>query len=62
MIEPNVKYWKWLAEASNTEEGTDSLCSIPWWHFLKDSKSSRHMSGGIGNQIAGLQDGGIILS
>jgi alkylated DNA nucleotide flippase Atl1 len=51
-----IKYWKWLAEASELD---DSPYDIPWWRVLKDGKPSPHMPGGIDRQIARLQAEGV---
>lgn len=51
-----IKYWKWLAQASELD---DSPFSIPWWRVLKDGKPSRHMPGGVEHQIARLQAEGL---
>lgn len=56
-----IKYWKWLAEASDLKESTDSWYSIPWWRVLKDGQPSRHMPGGIDHQMARLQAEGVLL-
>jgi alkylated DNA nucleotide flippase Atl1 len=51
-----IKYWKWLAQASELD---DSPFSIPWWRVLKDGKPNRHMPGGVEHQIARLQAEGL---
>ena len=50
-----VVYWKWLAAATVELDGTPSPYAIPWWRILKDGKPSRHMPGGIANQLALIQ-------
>jgi alkylated DNA nucleotide flippase Atl1 len=52
-----VKYWKWLAHAS--QEGTGY--NLPWWRVLKDGKPSRHMPGGFERHIALLREEGVRL-
>ncbi len=58
-----IKYWKWLALASDTPEfiATNKALTIPWWRVLKDGKPSRHMPGGIEAQIACLKAEGVML-
>jgi 6-O-methylguanine DNA methyltransferase, DNA binding domain len=51
-----IKYWKWLAQASELD---NSPYVIPWWRVLKDGKPSRHMPGGIDHQIARLEAEGV---
>ena len=50
-----VVYWKWLAAATVELDGAPSPYAIPWWRILKDGKPSRHMPGGIANQLALIQ-------
>jgi hypothetical protein len=53
-----IKYWKWLAQASEEAPG-DAAYSIPWWRVLKDGKPCRHMPGGVERQIAHLEKEGV---
>jgi hypothetical protein len=53
-----IKYWKWLAEASELD---NSPYDIPWWRVLKDGKPSKHMPGGIDHQIARLKTEGVLV-
>jgi len=53
------KYWKWLAQASDELQATDSIYIIPWWRVLKDGRPSRHMPGGIERQISLLEMEGV---
>ncbi len=48
-----LKYWKWMA--AHTEEEPTSSYHIPWWRVMKDGKPSRHMPGGIDNQLQKLK-------
>ena len=41
-----IKYWKWMAHASEEAECRDTVYDVPWWRVLKDGKPSRHMPGG----------------
>ena len=42
-----IKYWKWLAQASDEIQGnasrqaTASIFVVPWWRVLKDGKPSK---------------------
>ena len=54
-----IKYWKWLAYASDELDGSPSPYTIPWWCVLKDGKLSRHMPGGIERQSALLRAEGV---
>lgn len=56
-----IKYWKWLAQASDGAHGGESIYVVPWWRVLKDGKPSQHMPGGIERQVALLRDEGIRL-
>lgn len=50
-----IKYWKWLAYASEEIKEGDSLYSVPWWRVLKDNKLSPYMPGGIEGQAMRLK-------
>ena len=54
-----IKYWKWMARASEEPGGKTSPYAIPWWRVLKDGKPSRHMPGGVERQIALLKREGV---
>ncbi len=54
-----LKYWKWMAQASEEPGGRTSPYAIPWWRVLKDGKPSRHMPGGVERQIALLEREGV---
>ena len=54
-----LKYWKWMAQASEEPGGRTSPYAIPWWRVLKDGKPSRHMPGGVERQIALLKREGV---
>lgn len=56
-----IKYWKWLAFASDELQGEESLYVVPWWRVLKDGKPSRHMPGGVDRQLSFLQAEGVQL-
>jgi hypothetical protein len=49
-----LKYWKWMAQFSDENPTANSPYHIPWWRVLKDNKPSRHMPGGIENQLKKL--------
>jgi len=34
---------------------------MPWWRVLKDGKPSRHMPGGIAEQLVRLKAEGVVL-
>jgi hypothetical protein len=53
-----IRYWKWLAWASDQ---APEQYSIPWWRVLKDGKPSRHMPGGIERQTALLEAEGTFI-
>ena len=46
-----IKYWKWMASLSEDNLSKNPDYRIPWWRVLKDGRPSRHMPGGIENQI-----------
>ena len=54
-------YWKWLAHATVSLDGTPSPYAIPWWRVLKDGKLSPQMPGGIANQRELLRREGVNL-
>jgi hypothetical protein len=47
-----IRYWKWLAQAS---QEAPEIYQVPWWRVLKDGKPSPHMPGGIQRQLALLE-------
>jgi hypothetical protein len=56
-----IKYWKWLAIVSESEVSKKLNLSIPWWRVLKDGKPSRHMPGGVEEQVSRLKTEGVLL-
>jgi alkylated DNA nucleotide flippase Atl1 len=56
-----IKYWKWLAQASEEPHPKNSKFLIPWWRVLKNGKPSRHMPGGVERQVALLKEEGVQL-
>jgi 6-O-methylguanine DNA methyltransferase, DNA binding domain len=56
-----IKYWKWLAIVSESEASAKANLSIPWWRVLKDGKPSRHMPGGVEEQVSRLNAEGVEL-
>lgn len=56
-----IKYWKWLAIASESQANEKSSLSVPWWRVLKDGKPSRHMPGGVEEQLSRLKAEGVVL-
>jgi alkylated DNA nucleotide flippase Atl1 len=54
-----IKYWKWMANLSQEALSQCPQFDIPWWRVLKDGKPSRHMPGGVDNQISMLKSEGI---
>ena len=54
-----LKYWKWMAQASEEPGGKLSPYAIAWWRVLKDGKPSRHMRGGVERQVALLKREGV---
>ena len=52
-------YWKWLAQATVSLDGTPSPYAIPWWRVLKDGKLSPQMPGGIANHRELLRREGV---
>ena len=56
------KYWRWLAWASDEEDGGDdggSQFAVPWWRVLKDGKPGRKLPGGAERQVALLRAEGV---
>ena len=56
-----IKYWKWLALVSDSLAHADANACIPWLRVLKDGKPSRHMPGGIAEQLVRLKAEGVVL-
>jgi alkylated DNA nucleotide flippase Atl1 len=56
-----LKYWKWMANLSDESKIKYKQYDIPWWRVLKDGKPSRHMPGGIPNQMKILKSEGVII-
>ena len=56
-----IKYWKWLATVSESLANAQASLSIPWWRVLKDGKPSRHMPGGVEEQVLRLRAEGVLL-
>jgi hypothetical protein len=56
-----IKYWKWLAAASEHLPEQKSTLGVPWWRVLKDGKPSRHMPGGVEEQISRLKAEGVLI-
>jgi hypothetical protein len=54
-----IKYWKWLAHAHDEAQDLEPKFAVPWWRVLKDGKPSRHMPGGVENQIRLLRAEGV---
>lgn len=56
-----LKYWKWMANLSDSLKSEHKEYDIPWWRVLKDGKLSRHMPGGIENQKKLLSSEGVLI-
>lgn len=56
-----IKYWKWLSVASEHPPESASNLGVPWWRVLKDGKPSRHMPGGVEEQVKRLRAEGVVL-
>ncbi|MBE7171501.1 MAG: MGMT family protein [Williamsia sp.] len=56
-----IKYWKWMANLSDELQPENKDYQIPWWRVLKNGKASRHMPGGIDNQLSILRNEGVLL-
>jgi 6-O-methylguanine DNA methyltransferase, DNA binding domain len=56
-----IKYWKWMASLTEGMLRENPKYSIPWWRVLKDGKTSKHMPGGINNQLSILKKEGVII-
>lgn len=55
-----IKYWKWMANLPGEIIEKNPRFNIPWWRVLKDGKASRHMPGGVDNQLFLLRGEGVI--
>ncbi|MXV51272.1 hypothetical protein GS399_09855 [Pedobacter sp. HMF7647] len=53
-----IKYWKWMASLNESPVKYPEY-DIPWWRVLKSGKPSRHMPGGIENQLKILKAEGV---
>lgn len=56
-----IKYWKWMACLPEELQAKNPKYIIPWWRVLKDGKPSRHMPGGISNQLVILKSEGVTI-
>jgi len=56
-----IKYWKWMANLPRELQEKNPRYNIPWWRVLKDGKASRHMPGGVDNQLLILRGEGVIV-
>jgi len=55
------KFWKLLAFVSEPMAYSNAYPAIPWWRVLKGGKPSRHMPGGVEEQIVRLRAEGVVL-